>query len=444
MKKFVKRQCNPIILVCFCSFISLLFVLSKLNLFDGTGRLRLQENILQVSTEGLGSEGPSLRILVLTMNRKASLERLLKSLDNSFYQENRVDLDIWVDVHHASNIDPDTSSLSENFVWRHGIKKVHYQDKNAGLRGQWLYTWGKSVPGGLRPGLKEKCLILEDDLEVSPYFFLWLMEAHKNYSSRAEINGFTLQRAQLCAKNGCSTLNGGPHKFEKGNFGYHLVGSWGFSPILDHWIKFLKWVEKLDESTNKPYIAGLTPTSWYKNEERKGKCPGNSCIWTILHIKYCETHYDRFTVYAKTSERFTLASNWRERGLHFGAKSKVDFPFLNQRDNAIFEFSENLKLADYGANIINNLSVDHTSTLLKRFKVVMANFCDTSCDLHTTVERSNVLLICRTMSCYTNTMNSKKFSRKIKLVFDTIEKDVYVNSFSHLVENRTGLFVFKE
>ena len=72
----------------------------------------------------------------------------------------------------------------------------------------------------------------------------------------------------------------------------------------------------------KPYVEGLTPTDWYKSFESQGRCPGVKCMWTMLHIKYVDTHEDQFSVYTKAPSKQTLACNYQEAGLHYSGKAQ--------------------------------------------------------------------------------------------------------------------------
>ena len=93
-----------------------------------------------------------LTLKVLTMNRKESLARLIKSLLNADYSGDTVNLDIYVDyppTHTAKYRDKLESRLRdrvqvielvEKLVWPFGRKLVHVRVQNAGLIGGWLGT----------------------------------------------------------------------------------------------------------------------------------------------------------------------------------------------------------------------------------------------------------------------------------------------------------------
>ena len=148
------------------------------------------------------SKPVTLRIMVLTFSRAASLRRLLTSLSNAEYDGFRIDLDIWIDKPATGRgHNPDVLMVSDNFDWPYGLKNVHPQPEHVGIIGQWIDTW--------QPTSKttEMCVFLEDDLDVSPFYFRWLKAAHEAYAHRPDVSGFTLQKAQLRAKNNGKVSN---------------------------------------------------------------------------------------------------------------------------------------------------------------------------------------------------------------------------------------------
>eukprot|EP01084_Bolivina_argentea_P189755 326257_1 len=304
-----------------------------------------------------------LRIIIITLSgpnaREESCYRLLKSLQNISNEDNdRIAIDIWIDKPKPEVIiTQETANKTQIFLhklfqfkllWKHGEFKIHVWKNHAGLRKQWIDTWHESVKhiGGLTPNLRERAVILEDDLEVSPFFWKYLKLAHNYYQNNDNIAAFTLQRASLCAAH-CPKLNGGPTNI----FAYRLVGSWGYSPKAKHWYKFRKWFHKNVKYT-KPYVDGLTPTDWYKQKERKQI--ENDTMWTMHHIKYCDIdqHKDKYTIYVKCINGKTLATNHWERGLNFVSTktARIDFPYLKQWDENIINFPNDSSLIYLGWN----------------------------------------------------------------------------------------------
>eukprot|EP00177_Eucheuma_denticulatum_P002000 GFKZ01003567.1.p1 GENE.GFKZ01003567.1~~GFKZ01003567.1.p1 ORF type:complete len:496 (-),score=50.33 GFKZ01003567.1:484-1971(-) len=255
-----------------------------------------------------------LQVTVLTHSRAESLGRLLRSLERAEYDGDRVDLHIWVDRSRGRGwgwgwgredvVDEGVVSVGRDFEWGHGEKMVHVWERQVGIWGQWVD--GYRGDGGGMGGL-----ILEDDLEVSRFYYRWLKEAKRRYGDRADVFGYTLQRGTLRAnatgfgRRGIKVAEG------EGAFLYLLLGSWGYMPQDEVWREFRHWFHRQSCVRGfRPYVEGLLPTKWYKKQEKQRS------MWTMWHIYYAEMR-GLYTVYANLKGGKTLAANWREPGLHF-------------------------------------------------------------------------------------------------------------------------------
>lgn len=255
-------------------------------------------------------------VVVMTYNRAASLARCLRSAADAEYSGSIVDLHVWVDRTARTNaVSEDVLSTARAQQWVHGAKYVHVWDSHAGLFGQWLDTYTNPSPSA-------QFVLVEDDIELSPLYYIWLRGARVAYGNRfgRSIFGYTLQRGALRARpiHGQGGLR---ISDDQGAFLYPLVGSWGYAPNNEVWQEFRAWYRcKVVEHGFKPYVEGLLPTAWYKGQEGKGT------MWTMWHIKYADVA-GVYTVYANLRGRKTLGANYREQGLHFaqkpGAKKKM-------------------------------------------------------------------------------------------------------------------------
>jgi hypothetical protein len=59
-------------------------------------------------------------------------------------------------------------------------------EKNHGLRIAWFDAWYPKPDD-------EFCIIIEDDIEMSPFWYTWLKKAWAAYRDREDIFGITLQ-----------------------------------------------------------------------------------------------------------------------------------------------------------------------------------------------------------------------------------------------------------
>ena len=145
-------------------------------------------------------------VIVFAWRRLASLQRLVSSLQTAEYCGHRVPLKLFID----GGALPPVRAYVEGVEWAHGPKTLHSYDDGSslGIRGMWIN--GKSVthspssmwpvkprllPNPLacvchttaasRPDIAddEHVIPLEDDLEVSPLYYWWLLRAARSYGA---------------------------------------------------------------------------------------------------------------------------------------------------------------------------------------------------------------------------------------------------------------------
>jgi hypothetical protein len=282
---------------------------------------------------------PDLRIIIMTMDRRESFMRLWWSLERAHYFGDRIDIDVWVDRNSTNHVaDPEFLREISRLPWAHGRKRVHVWKRNAGIRKQWIDTWFFSAGSSLEKQLRERAVILEDDLSVSPFFYKWLKLAHKAFENNDEVIAYTLTRASLCPAH-CGELYGGPGpEHVATQFLSPLVGSWGLSPKASHWIAFRQWYhEEALRKNIRPYVDGLITTDWYRLFEMEHR---EQSMWTAFHIKYVDLHLGKmYVLYVKAPDSTTLASNHKEKGLHYAETSdEPDYPLTTKWHDSMGRF----------------------------------------------------------------------------------------------------------
>lgn len=288
------------------------------------------------------------QVIVLTYDRPASLQRCLESTRKAEYDGKRIDLAVWVDRSTEGVVNDDVIKTARDFAWPHGTKTVHVWNWHVGIWGQWIDSFEATDDN-------DSAVILEDDLELSPFYFRWLQGARNAYGKRNDVFGYTLQRGTLRAmQTGFGNRRLSINSKEKAFF-YLLVGSWGYAPEARVWREFRKWFhEKTCTPEYKPYVEGLVPTKWYKRDETRRS------MWTMWHIRYAHDH-KLYTVYANLADGKTLAANWREKGLHFssggGVVSRKDFDVLERgktggEASGEFSFPPDPRLVDWNGTYI--------------------------------------------------------------------------------------------
>ncbi|KAA1112426.1 hypothetical protein PGTUg99_002982 [Puccinia graminis f. sp. tritici] len=133
---------------------------------------------------------PKIDISVITNDRSVSLSRLLGSLERAAYYGDTVNLVINME----QTADQPTRKLVEGFEWKHGSKTVRKRIIQGGLLPAVVESW---YPSSAHDSYG---VLLEDDVEVSGYFYGWLKFAllEYRYSGRpaGAIYGISLYQPQ--------------------------------------------------------------------------------------------------------------------------------------------------------------------------------------------------------------------------------------------------------
>ncbi|KAG5248243.1 Glycosyltransferase family protein [Salix suchowensis] len=103
---------------------------------------------------------------IITQNRAPSLTRLLESLSNAYYLGDEIPISFNID----SRVDEETVRLVNSFDWPHGRKTLRRRIIQGGLIRAVSESWYPSSDD-------DYGLLLEDDTEVSPFYYLWIKYA---------------------------------------------------------------------------------------------------------------------------------------------------------------------------------------------------------------------------------------------------------------------------
>lgn len=127
-------------------------------------------------------------IVLLAFDRPLSTLRTLNSLQAAYYPPGvSLPLQICIDRHVNGSVNERVWKLAGSFVWRYGTKTVLIHAEHLGLQGQWLNIF---------PVAKRPVLVVEDDLEFSPFYYYMLSAAAPSMLFRPNILGLALQRPQ--------------------------------------------------------------------------------------------------------------------------------------------------------------------------------------------------------------------------------------------------------
>ncbi|CAK7330719.1 unnamed protein product [Dovyalis caffra] len=287
-------------------------------------------------------------IKVLAFNRLDSLSRCLNSLSAANYGGDTVHLHIHID--HFALVNESTNVIDQkleesrkilNFIdgfdWKFGNKVVHYRTNNVGLQAQWLEAWWPSSD-------HEFAFIVEDDLEVSPFFYKFVRGLIVNYyynvsNSSLSIYGASLQRPRFVpGKHGNKIqLDSETHLFL-----YQLVGTWGQVLFPKPWKEFRLWYDLHKSKGIKPFLDGMVTNGWYKRMGER--------IWTPWFIKFIHSR-GYFNIYTNFQHERALSVSHRDAGVNYGKTAGPDSQLLegSSLDFNLLEMQplSNLKLYDY-------------------------------------------------------------------------------------------------
>ncbi|KAG0223472.1 hypothetical protein BGX31_008474 [Mortierella sp. GBA43] len=106
---------------------------------------------------------PEIKLIVITNNRPGSCIRLLRSLAHAYYLNDKVSLTLNMDA----EADRVTLQMAGSFQWDYGAKFMRHRVRRGGLMLAVVEAWYPE-------GDDEYAVLLEDDVEVSPLFYVWI------------------------------------------------------------------------------------------------------------------------------------------------------------------------------------------------------------------------------------------------------------------------------
>ena len=294
-----------------------------------------------------------LQIKVLAYKRPHSLLRLLSSLNTLETNGSAIDVDIIIDhpvnsaerTHESNQL---VYKISTDWAWTHGKKNVVRKVGWVGLQKQWFEC---HIPHHR----DDWALILEDDVEISPYAYQWLVRAIITYGNRSDVAGISLAPPlDISMVPGMLTPT-----IENSDTPFLLqhMGMWGFVPKPDVWEGFLEWVSQMKNYSPAAYYNGtrveLRATKWFRTLESRQR--GHS-MWTAHFVQFCNEN--NLSILFPPSV-LSLAVNWLEAGEHFDKVDHQNFaktaPTVMTSTNprtlkALSKFPRNILMLDWAGN----------------------------------------------------------------------------------------------
>ncbi|RJP75584.1 MAG: glycosyl transferase family 2 [Desulfobacteraceae bacterium] len=257
-------------------------------------------------------------IVAVGYNRPHDLKRLLHSLGRSIYP-NKTRLVISLD----QNDNKDTLAVAETFQWRHGDKEILFSETRLGCKNHIRRC------GDLAETF-ENVIILEDDIFVSPQFYVYALDALKFYRHDENISGISLYSHGF---NETALLPFTPIQDRTDVFFLQIPSSWGELWTQKHWKDFQTWQQQ-DKTAQKKRDAFLPVNvrAWNENS-----------TWEVDFIRYM-IDQNKYFVYPRVS----YTTNFGTVGTHFPENIKLhqrplqydtkEFHFIRfEESNAVYD-----------------------------------------------------------------------------------------------------------
>ena len=230
-------------------------------------------------------------IVVVGYNRKESLSRLITSIKEAEFYEDRVDLIISLD---KSNIENDMIAMANTVEWSQGDKRIRTFPERQGLRSHILQC------GDLTDEY-DAVIVLEDDLIVSKGFYSYVKQCLNYYQDDDRIAGISLYSFQVSP--------GVLRPFQPASAGYDVfllsfAQSWGQCWTRKMWVSFKEWYSK---QVGHLESNGIMPDYIEKWDDRS---------WLKYYMKYTAEN-GLYFVYPYIS----LTTNFTESGEHNSASN---------------------------------------------------------------------------------------------------------------------------
>ncbi len=249
-------------------------------------------------------------ICCITYNRLTSLTRLLKSLEDAYYDGN-VELIISIDKSDSTDIE----DFASKYQWKYGQKRIIAHNSNLGLRRHILSC-------GLLLKEYDALVVLEDDIVVSPNYYRYTVQCIDKYQNDDRIAGISLYNFSINYHNRRPFL---PMKSEYDVYMMNCAQSWGQVWMRKSWFAFYDWFKNNSGEFNLPYLPDSL-NHWPKSS------------WLKYHTRYC-IEQNKYFVYPYCS----LSTNNSDEGTHNHSKStlfQTPMYFLDQKCFNLPNFDE--------------------------------------------------------------------------------------------------------
>eukprot|EP01018_Ginkgo_biloba_P031332 Gb_01245 [translate_table: standard] len=247
---------------------------------------------------------------IITQNRPVSLQRLLNSLSNAYYLGDEITLSFNMD----SKVDAETLKVVRNFNWPHGPKSLRRRIIQGGLIRAVSESWYPSSDDDFG-------LLLEDDIEVSPYYYLWIKYALLAYHydpqiSLPELNSIALYTPRLIEVVKERPRWNATEFFKQlhpnSPYLHQLPCSWGALFFPKHWREFYMYMNTrfTEDAKKNPVQIPRSRTNGWQASWKK----------FLIDMMYLRGYV---SLYPNFPNQTSFSTNHMEPGAHISATDNV-------------------------------------------------------------------------------------------------------------------------
>ncbi|KAF5336091.1 hypothetical protein D9611_006217 [Ephemerocybe angulata] len=268
---------------------------------------------------------PRVEISVITRDRPESFSRLLHSLSTAKYFGDSTELRINIE----QDCDFDTLNIAKNYTWPHGSLFLHHRVVHAGLLPAVVESWyprNNDTYG----------LLLEDDVELSPFFYAWVKMTILRYRYDAQVDrspnlfGISLyqQKNVELRPEGRIPFNARTLFAQEGfpvpstPYLSQVPCSWGAIYFPEHWSEFHEYLQQrfsetwisMDDLVVLP--AGIRSNHWLRSWKKY-----------FIELAYLRGYV---MLYPNYEGFLSLSTNHLEYGAHVKTRSKEKRDLFDQ------------------------------------------------------------------------------------------------------------------
>lgn len=253
----------------------------------------------------------NIAICIIAYNRVVSLERVLASVANAYYDE-EVTLIISIDKSDIKEV----AEYAECFKWEHGQKRVIKHAQNLGLRAHVLKC------GDLLAEF-DALIVLEDDISVVPSFYYYARQCVEKYYNNESVAGISLYSFPYSYHSNQPFY---PMPSDSDVYWMQCAQSWGQVWMRKAWLSFKNWYDKHNEEFgDSPYLPHSI-CSWPKSS------------WLKYHTRYC-IECDKYFVYPYVS----LSTNNSDPGTHNKKNYTLSQAVMLYGEKTIFKLNPKIR-----------------------------------------------------------------------------------------------------